>query len=599
MDLAQLLRLFPMRAPRLMWFLGAGCSVSAGIPTAGDMVWDFKRLLYCSENRCPIQSVPQLTDLAFRERLTAYFSTKEDYPPNGDDSEYSFYFEETYPNERERRKYIDQIVTQKRAALGHLALGALAKIGKLTRIWTTNFDRLVEDAFVAMLGSTDAFAVATLDNPHQAYETLVEQDRPLIVKLHGDFVSKRLKNTDEELRRQDSELRACLTRECANFGLAVVGYSGRDQSVMDTFDESVEQLGAKAFPGGLFWFHRHGVTPSDRVVRLIESVTATGGDAHLVECDTFDELMRDLFALIEDVPEGVSKMLNATRPRLRRVDVPPPGSGWPVIRLNALPVTSAPTVCRKVVCDIGGTREVRDAIEASQSRIIAMRRSSGVICFGADADVRDVFSSYKIREFDVHSIATERLEFDSAELGLLNESLCKAFSRERPLRAAATRHGWKLYVSSGEADNTLFDALRKCEGGIEGTIPGVNIPWYEAILVKLQRRLERLWFVFEPSIWIDWPVVNQEQPDMDAVEQTAESEADTLTEAVREFVRERSAKRYNRHLIDLMDGWVSVLVSPNTRDTNATVRALGISDGMDASFTLGRTTAFSRRIVRR
>jgi len=598
MDMAQFLRLFPMRAPRLMWFLGAGCSVSAGIPTAGDMVWDFKRLLYCSENRCPIQSVPQLTDSAFRDRLTAYFSTKEEFPAAGDDSEYSFYFEETYPDERERRKYIDQIVTGKRPALGHLALGALAKLGMLKRIWTTNFDRLVEDAFVMMLGSTDAFAIATLGNPHQAHETLVEQDRPLFVKLHGDFVSRRLKNTDEELRRQDSELRACLSGECANFGLAVAGYSGRDHSVMDTFDESVQQLGAKAFPGGLFWFHRHGTTPSDRVVKLIDSITAGGGDAHLVECDTFDELMRDLFALIEDVPDSVSGMLNATRQRLRRVDVPPPGHGWPVIRLNALPVTGVPTVCRKVVCDIGGTRDVRDAIKASHSRIIAMRRSAGVICFGADVDVRNVFTPHKIREFDVHSIATERLRFDSAELGLLNESICMALSRERPLRAAPTRHGWKLYVSPEKVNNPVFGTLRKCEGGLTGVIPHVNIEWYEAILVKLQLRLERLWFVFEPSIWIEWPVVNQDQPDLNATDHVPESEDDSLTEAVREFVRERSAKRYNRHLIDLMDGWVSVLVGPDSGDTDATVRALGIADGIDASFTLGRTTAFSRRIVK-
>jgi hypothetical protein len=563
------------------------------------MVWDFKRLLYCSENRCPIQSVPQLTDSAFRDRLTAYFSTKEDFPALGDDSEYSFYFEETYPDERERRKYIDQIVTGKRPALGHLALGALAKLGKLKRIWTTNFDRLVEDAFVTMLGSTDAFAVATLDNAHQAHEASVEQDRPLLVKLHGDFASKQLKNTNEELRRQDSELRACLSRECANFGLAIAGYSGRDHSVMDTFDESVQQLGARAFPGGLFWFHRHGVTPASCVVELIDAVTAAGGDAHLVECDTFDELMRDLFSLIGDVPDNVSKMLTVTRQRLRQVDVPPPGHGWPVIRLNAFPVTSVPTVCRKVVCDIGGTRDVRDAIKASESRIIATRRNVGVLCFGADADVRNVFSPYNIREFDVHPIATDRLSFDSAELGLLNESICMALSRERPLRAAPTQHGWKLYVCPDEINNPVFGALRKCEGGLTGVIPHVDVRWHEAILVKLQRRLERLWFVFEPSIWIDWPVVNQEQPDVDSTDQTRETEDDTLTETVREFVRERSAKRYNRHLIDLMDGWVSVLVSPYSGDTDATVRALGIADGIDASFTLGRTTAFSRRIVKR
>lgn len=35
-------RRFALRAGNLMWFLGAGASAAAGIPTAGDMIWEFK-----------------------------------------------------------------------------------------------------------------------------------------------------------------------------------------------------------------------------------------------------------------------------------------------------------------------------------------------------------------------------------------------------------------------------------------------------------------------------------------------------------------------------------------------------------------------------
>ena len=44
-------RRFALRTPNLMWFLGAGASASAGIPTAGDMIWEFKQLLYVSQRR--------------------------------------------------------------------------------------------------------------------------------------------------------------------------------------------------------------------------------------------------------------------------------------------------------------------------------------------------------------------------------------------------------------------------------------------------------------------------------------------------------------------------------------------------------------------
>lgn len=38
-------RRFSLRAKNLMWLLGAGASAGAGIPTAGDMVWEFKQQL--------------------------------------------------------------------------------------------------------------------------------------------------------------------------------------------------------------------------------------------------------------------------------------------------------------------------------------------------------------------------------------------------------------------------------------------------------------------------------------------------------------------------------------------------------------------------
>ncbi len=40
-------RRFSLRSPNLMWLLGAGASASAGIPTAGDMVWEFKTNSIC------------------------------------------------------------------------------------------------------------------------------------------------------------------------------------------------------------------------------------------------------------------------------------------------------------------------------------------------------------------------------------------------------------------------------------------------------------------------------------------------------------------------------------------------------------------------
>ena len=47
-------RRFALRAPSLMWLLGAGASVSAGIATAGDMIWEFKQRLFMSQRHASV-----------------------------------------------------------------------------------------------------------------------------------------------------------------------------------------------------------------------------------------------------------------------------------------------------------------------------------------------------------------------------------------------------------------------------------------------------------------------------------------------------------------------------------------------------------------
>ena len=43
-------RRFSVRGANLMWLLGAGASNAAGLPTAHDLVIEFKRMLYVSQS---------------------------------------------------------------------------------------------------------------------------------------------------------------------------------------------------------------------------------------------------------------------------------------------------------------------------------------------------------------------------------------------------------------------------------------------------------------------------------------------------------------------------------------------------------------------
>ncbi len=168
--------------------------------------------------------------------------------------EYAALFEAAYPAEADRRTYIDAKIAGARPSYGHLALAALMKAGLCRVVWTTNFDAMVADACARVYGATGPLTTVALDRSDQAAELIGESRWPIEVKLHGDFRSRRLKNTSDELRHQDAQLRQLLVDSCRRHGLVVAGYSGRDDSVMDAIEEALDTDGP--FPAGLFWLHR-------------------------------------------------------------------------------------------------------------------------------------------------------------------------------------------------------------------------------------------------------------------------------------------------------------------------------------------------------
>src|SRR5215510_3398256 len=100
-------RRFSMRAGNLMWLLGAGASAAAGIPTAGDMVWEFKQQLFISQRRVSPKMVSDLSSPSIRSQLQAHIDSSETLPRAGDAEEYAALFEAVYPSEADRRTYLD------------------------------------------------------------------------------------------------------------------------------------------------------------------------------------------------------------------------------------------------------------------------------------------------------------------------------------------------------------------------------------------------------------------------------------------------------------------------------------------------------------
>jgi len=111
MQYEEFLRVYAVRAPNLMWFLGAGTSASAGIPTASALIWQFKRTLYCAAQHVSVKSCEDLSSASVRGKLQAYFDAIGTFPPENSPDEYAFYFESTYGDAADRRAVIDKYVS--------------------------------------------------------------------------------------------------------------------------------------------------------------------------------------------------------------------------------------------------------------------------------------------------------------------------------------------------------------------------------------------------------------------------------------------------------------------------------------------------------
>lgn len=569
MDLNEFLRAYPLRCPNIMWFLGAGASAAAKIPTAYHMTWDFKRTLFCAANRIPRTSC-DLSDELVRNRIQSYCNTIADAPEKDSDAEYSYYFKKAYPSEEDRRQYVEKLVADGEPSFGHLALAALVRLNSVQMIWTTNFDRMVEDSIVRLCGTSSKLNVATLGSHVSARLAMAEARFPLYTKLHGDFQSVNIKNTADELQAQDKELRDCLTTAVCSRGLAVVGYSGRDHSVMDALRAGI--VDGKGYPKGLFWFVRSEAQVLPAVKELIEDAKSVGIDAHIIQAETFDELLADVLAQMPDLPSELQELFDKRPKRISNVPLASARGSWPILRTNAFPIIEAPSVCRKAVCDIGGYAKVREAVESSKADIVYARRNVGVLAFGEDEQVRTAFEKHNLREFSLHSIETKRLRYESAEHGLLYDALMRSLARERSIIVERRRRNRFVTIDPGQTSNEAYGKLKSVVKQISGRVGNTSVQWREAARIHLEYRMDRLWVVVEPSVILD----------------DIENEND-VNEA-KDFVRERLARRYNPQWNQLLDAWATLLFG---EERTIQLRSFGCGSGVDATFLISRTSGYS------
>ena len=246
--------------------LGSGVSAAAGIPTGWQIVSDLSAKVARLEGADPGDDPISW----YNQR----YGVEPDYSGllneiAGSPTERSLllrnYFE---PTDEERRDGV------KVPTAAHRTMAQLALSGHVHLFLTTNFDRLLEKAMddigivPQVLSTADAIGGAVP----------FSQTRCTVVKLNGDYMDTRIKNTLSELESYEPAIDSLLDRVIDEYGFIVSGWSAEwDKALRDAF----ERCQSRRYT--MYWASRN--SPRQEAARLIES--RSGEFVQIKDPDTF------------------------------------------------------------------------------------------------------------------------------------------------------------------------------------------------------------------------------------------------------------------------------------------------------------------------
>jgi hypothetical protein len=509
------------------------------------------------------------------------------FPDEGDPGEYTTYFQKIFGEDRERqRQYISAMLSEDKVTLsiGNRVLGALLATGRTRVVFTTNFDTVVERAVAEVSGRS--LTAYHLEGAASANNALSNDEFPFYCKLHGDFRYDSIKNLQADLAKQNDDLLKAMLNAANRFGFIVSGYSGRDDSVMGLFRSALKTH--NPFPHGFFWTTMKGARILPAVTDLIEEAREAGVKAELVEVETFDALMLRLWRNIDDKEAEIDAKVKKSRIGAVSIPLPAPGKGS-IIRMNAVPIGALPIHCQAL--SFRSEKEwtdLRAATSATKGQLLFTKADS-VLCWGLESLVTIQFK-------DVRTIAPYDLSAKIADIqqnlqikGFLEEALCHALVRDKPLLTRSTKSGSYLIADAHSDDQSAFQKLYgevgKPFGKIAGMFTSVNefhpdpeqIHWSEAVRISIEFVDGLPWLLIDPDVWI-WPP----RARRDAAK----------------FLDERRGDRYNGAYNAILDAWFAVLFGEDDRPPSVMLTAFDSGTAVEnPSFSIGTGAAYSRRLA--
>lgn len=268
--------------------LGSGISRAAHIPSA----WEVEN------------------DLISKLAATKGIGEKEDWhewykSEFGKEADYSTLLDSLVSTKTERvglmREFFelneeDKEMGWKTPTEAHRSIAKLAKGGYVKVILTTNFDRLTEEA---LSSEGVPYQVVLHESDLEKITPIVHSTIPTIVKINGDYIDCRFRNTTSELEDYPKELRNFLTRIFEDYGLITCGWSA-------TWDVGLVDIIKKAIVPRYNSFMSYIGKASSELIALAEA-----RDGETLKIDGADSLFKNLYEQVEALERNaISKNLN-------------------------------------------------------------------------------------------------------------------------------------------------------------------------------------------------------------------------------------------------------------------------------------------------
>lgn len=259
--------------------LGSGISQASGIKTAWGITEDLiQKLAHIMNEECDPDPETWYINKFDKEPNYGDLLAEVRKSPTGRRQLLKSYFE---PNEEEREQGL------KVPTAAHKAIAKLVANRYIRVVVTTNFDHLLEKA----LDDVD-IEPAVVSNSSDVKGALpIPYERCTIIKVNGDYLDTRIRNTRDELEKYGTEMNKLLDRVFDEFGLIVCGWSAEWDTALR---KAIERRKNHRF--STYWAARD--EPGERARKLIRHRRAEV--IRIRDADNFfGELAENVFALEE------------------------------------------------------------------------------------------------------------------------------------------------------------------------------------------------------------------------------------------------------------------------------------------------------------